>query len=185
MIDKNNEDKRIVKTQHKLREAFATLLTEKPLNDISVKELTDEAGINRCTFYTHYNGIYDMAESIQNGIINEVKYIIGQFKANSIRDDLVKVLEAFNNYFCSAPAYIPLLRVNHRFVQEIRDVFMEKMMESYAEICKSDVAYYCDFVIAGYFAMIFRWIEEGKKMDTMELAFKMENISKCALEIML
>lgn len=41
-------------------------MKEKPIKDISVKELTDLADINRGTFYLHYRDIYDMLEQLED-----------------------------------------------------------------------------------------------------------------------
>ncbi len=42
-----DKDRRIRKTKQVLRQSFASLLAEKPLEDITVKELTERADINR------------------------------------------------------------------------------------------------------------------------------------------
>ena len=36
-------------------------MAEKDISQISVKELAQKADINRKTFYTHYNSIYDIS----------------------------------------------------------------------------------------------------------------------------
>lgn len=43
-----------------LREAFWTLYTKKPIEKISIKEITDLAGYNRGTFYLYYKDVYDL-----------------------------------------------------------------------------------------------------------------------------
>ena len=39
---------------------FKTLMLKKPMNKITVSELVEECGINRKTFYYHFEDIYDM-----------------------------------------------------------------------------------------------------------------------------
>ncbi len=46
-------DARIVRTQRQLRDAALTLAAHSPIDNISVAELTRQAGINRATFYKH------------------------------------------------------------------------------------------------------------------------------------
>lgn len=43
-----------------IKEAFMHLLNRKPLDKITVKEIVEECGINRNTFYYHYDDIYDL-----------------------------------------------------------------------------------------------------------------------------
>src|SRR3984957_20014396 len=47
-------DPRILRSRRMLMEALARLLIKKELEDISVQEITDEATLNRATFYLHY-----------------------------------------------------------------------------------------------------------------------------------
>jgi AcrR family transcriptional regulator len=47
-------DPRIVRSRHLLMEALAKLLIHKSFDEISVQEISDEATLNRATFYLHY-----------------------------------------------------------------------------------------------------------------------------------
>lgn len=58
-------DHRTRVTRHLIRKAFTDLLSRKPIQSISVKELCETAGINRGTFYTHYTDIYDLKKQLQ------------------------------------------------------------------------------------------------------------------------
>ena len=51
----NNQDMRVVKSKKAIRDALFNILAYKPINKITVKEISDAAGINRKTFYAHYN----------------------------------------------------------------------------------------------------------------------------------
>ncbi len=57
-------DRRIVKTKRSIAIALMQLLAEKPLEDITITELTLKADINRKTFYLHYSSIEDVAEEL-------------------------------------------------------------------------------------------------------------------------
>jgi AcrR family transcriptional regulator len=47
-------DPRILRTRRMLMDSLANLLTRKEFEDISVQEITEEATLNRATFYLHY-----------------------------------------------------------------------------------------------------------------------------------
>src|ERR1700720_925685 len=47
-------DPRILRSRRMLMEALLRLLTRKEFADISIQEITDEATLNRATFYLHY-----------------------------------------------------------------------------------------------------------------------------------
>ena len=51
-------------TKRAIQEAFLAVLNEKPLGKITVKDITDRCGINRNTFYYHYQDIPALLEEI-------------------------------------------------------------------------------------------------------------------------
>lgn len=61
-------DKRLVKTKKAIVAALIELLAVKDLSEITVTELTDKAGINRKTFYLHYNKIDDVIADFGNDL---------------------------------------------------------------------------------------------------------------------
>ena len=53
-------DLRIQKSRKNLIEALFTLMQDKPLQKISVRNITKEAMVNRSTFYDHFSDKYDL-----------------------------------------------------------------------------------------------------------------------------
>ena len=49
-------------TKRALETSLKHLLLQKPLDKITVSDLTDDCGINRMTFYYHFKDIYDLVE---------------------------------------------------------------------------------------------------------------------------
>ena len=49
-------------TKKALAEALKQLLTRKPINKITINDITDQCGISHMTFYYHFKDIYDLAE---------------------------------------------------------------------------------------------------------------------------
>ena len=58
-------DRRVRKTRRQLRECLISLLKEKKVQDITVRELTDMADLNRGTFYLHYKDVFDLLEKTE------------------------------------------------------------------------------------------------------------------------
>ncbi|MCM1158677.1 MAG: TetR/AcrR family transcriptional regulator [Bacteroidales bacterium] len=73
------EDRRVRKTKKAIQDVFCELTKEKRLNEITVKELCAKADINKSTFYLHYRDIYDLANSIQSILIEDVCAIIDEY----------------------------------------------------------------------------------------------------------
>ena len=56
------EDPRILRTQHLLLHAFSDLYSEKGFHAMTVQDVTERAGVNRGTFYTHFEDKYAILE---------------------------------------------------------------------------------------------------------------------------
>ena len=67
----NKSESRYFATAARMDEAFLTLLAKKDFEYITIKEICEVAGVNRSTFYLHYETVGDLlAESAQH-IIDE------------------------------------------------------------------------------------------------------------------
>src|SRR5690606_35080751 len=87
-------DPRVIRTRKLIMDSFIKLSESKEFKDITVKDITAEAMINRATFYHHFEDIYDLLEKAlsevllvnldsadyQNGELNDEAFI-GIFKA--------------------------------------------------------------------------------------------------------
>ena len=51
-------------TSKAIKESFIKLLNEKPMNKISVKDIVEDCGINRNSFYYHFQDIPTLLEEI-------------------------------------------------------------------------------------------------------------------------
>ena len=69
-------DRRIRRTKAQLRHGLAQLMAQKSVNEVTVKELVDLVDINRSTFYLHYTDIYNMLESVENELFEEILHTI-------------------------------------------------------------------------------------------------------------
>ena len=75
-------DLRVKKTLQNIKDAFYQLRKKKPIEKISVKELSETAMINKATFYLHYKDVYDLSEKLENELISD---IIDEVKENDLR----------------------------------------------------------------------------------------------------
>ena len=51
-------------TEKAIQETFIRLLSEQPLDKITVRQIAQECGISRNTFYYHYHDVYDLLEKL-------------------------------------------------------------------------------------------------------------------------
>lgn len=72
----NTNDHRVKKTKKLLQETLATMIIEKNIHNITIKELTTKADVHRSTFYAHYEDIYDLYNEIENNVISDLSWLI-------------------------------------------------------------------------------------------------------------
>lgn len=65
-------DLRKERTKRSIINAFLQLRAAKPIEKITIKELSELAMINKATFYLHYEDIYALSEQVENDIVDKV-----------------------------------------------------------------------------------------------------------------
>ena len=67
-------DPRVKRTRSLLEQAFMDVLKEKGFQTITVQDITQRAGVNRATFYAHFDDKYDLLDhSIRQGFLLKSK----------------------------------------------------------------------------------------------------------------
>lgn len=89
-------DIRIEKTRAAIKEAFLALRSEKPLEKITIKELCRLAQINKSTFYSHYDDIFDLENTIEVETIQVILRDIAQGQEYSTDNPEVFAREIFH-----------------------------------------------------------------------------------------
>ena len=65
-------------TRANLRQAFWELYAERPVEKISVREITDRAGYNRATFYLYYHDVYELLEEIEGMVLGNIERLVNE-----------------------------------------------------------------------------------------------------------
>ena len=99
MQEEKKQDRRIVKTKKAIYRAFAQLLLEKDINDITIKDVADRADINRKTFYNYYGGIYDLTGEIENKILEKFENAIKDLDVNEFFNKLTDIINSDIDFY--------------------------------------------------------------------------------------
>lgn len=91
----NDNDCRVIRTKALIQKGLTQLAKQKSINKITVKELTDLIGINRGTFYLHYQDIYSLVESVKREIFESFNEMMSNVTSNMAIKDPVEILEQF------------------------------------------------------------------------------------------
>ncbi|MDE6626302.1 MAG: TetR/AcrR family transcriptional regulator [Lachnospiraceae bacterium] len=175
------EDRRVRKTKKAIQDAFCEMSKDKKLNEITIKELCARADINKSTFYLHYRDIYDLANSIQEILIQDVCAIIEEYPYDeTIRKAPEMWKRIADTHFKDSndlgmlmqrPGMQPLVR---EFERAVIDVIMNKFVE--AGMRENSEAFfqhhlYVTFIINGYVGVL-------REFDVSEMEAAMLEVSK-------
>ena len=72
----NSNDPRAIRTRLMLRQALMQIVVEKPFRDLTISNITKYAGVNRATFYLHYDDKYDLLKDCAKELFTELRKTI-------------------------------------------------------------------------------------------------------------
>ena len=73
----NKSESKYFNTATKMDLALIVLLKKKPLEFISVREICEEAGVNRSTFYLHYENTCDLLNETTQYVMDKLTSYFG------------------------------------------------------------------------------------------------------------
>ena len=168
-------------TEKAIRAAFLSLLDEKPLSKITVRDITDRCGINRNSFYYHYQDIPTLIQEILSGEINR---IISEYPNIESIEDCVKVAAGFSLEHKRAILHI-YNSVNRDMFEHYLWQVCEQTVKVYlssafpnAAISESDREIITSYHVCEVFGMILGWLHSGMKNDIMPFLTRMCEIRR-------
>ena len=141
-------DIRVVRTQNALLEALEELIKTKKLSCISITELCSKAGINRNTFYYHYNNIYELLDENKQIMIDELNEILTNNKTSN-KEALINLCKCIKKH----PKFLSILISPNCDLDYFNDIFSlasektRELIENRKEIKSSRdllICYYCN-----------------------------------------
>ena len=173
------EDRRVRRTKKLLTQALTQLLQEKQINEITVKELTDLADMNRGTFYLYYKDMFDMLEKIEDGMFEALDAIVSLHEHDDVSQQTKPILLDLFRFIQDNQEMCRVLLSPHgdmNFLHRLNEVVREKCLKAWPNIRKekgvADFDYHYSFVVFGCAGIIRAWVnrncsESAEKMAEM------------------
>ena len=157
-------------TEKAIKASFIKLLNEQPLNKISVKSIVEDCGINRNSFYYHFQDIPALAEAI---VIDQTDQLIQKYPSISSFEECFRV--AFRYALENRRA------IKHIYDSLNHDIFIRNVLK----LCESAVTSYINtafsdtgiddndraivirFLKCQLFGLIIEWVSSGMPEDAM------------------
>lgn len=179
---KNDHRTRVTKMM--IRKAFTTILRNKPIQSISIKELCELAEINRSTFYLHYNDIYDLLNQIEDEMFESLKSVLEPIVAsgNGNPNYVTVTTEIFQCIKDNADLCIVTLGSfgDKAFAMKLIDYGRTLCLENYSRYYKDatpqQLEYYYAFVSSGCIGLLQKWFDEGLSLSPGEIASMAESM---------
>ena len=171
------EDRRTRRTKKNMTNALSTLLLEKPLKSITVREIAELADINRGTFYLHYKDVFDMAEKVLNEFFEKFNEIVCAHEPTKNSETLFPLLMNIFELMTENADLARCMLGKHgdaAFVDKLKNVIREKCFVHLKELFYFDNEdewnYYYNFIISGCIGLISAWLEEGQIETPQQMA---------------
>lgn len=175
-------------TKKAIRASFLRLLNEKPLKQITVRDIVDDCGINRNTFYYHFQDIPQLVETI---IQDEAEQLIAEHGSLDSIEECLEAIIAFALKNRAAVLHIYrsvnrsiyeqyLWRVSDHVVSEYIDHQLE-----HRKISEFDRNAIIKFLKCMSFGLVTDWLENGMKDDVLDFTRRICEMKQGDLEQMI
>ncbi|WP_210366020.1 TetR family transcriptional regulator [Bacillus sp. REN3] len=132
-------DPRILRTRKLIMNAFVELANKKEFKDITIKDITTKATVNRATFYYHFIDKYDLLEKVlkedlMTNVISEIAEheILNKDTLASVFLSLTKFVQLLSSQ-CRR-SYVAFASTIEAIIKdELEEFFYQKMMEQKPE----------------------------------------------------
>ena len=151
-------------TERAIMQAFLDLLSTKSMDKITVKDIIENVGINRNTFYYHYEDIYDLIDSIFQ---HEVENVVSEIKEDATFYEvyvraaaiLVEHKEAVIHLYDSKSR-----DVIYKYLEKIGGYFVESFVRKAAEgydLSEEGIKFITFYYSSATIAHTLDWISKG------------------------
>ena len=155
-------------TDKAIQNSFKRLLVRKPIDRITIKDITDDCGISRNTFYYHYSGLPELVEKM---LMNDLEELMLKYPTIDSLEEGLNVTARF--VLSNRRAVSHIYNSSQRYIYErcLMKV-CRKCIANYFEIAVSkeyidgeDREVLIDYYKCLCFGIIIDWCDNGMKDD--------------------
>ena len=177
----NKNESKYFNTAIRMDEALITLLEKKDFEYITIKEICDTAGVNRSTFYLHYENTYDLLKETTRYILDkhfayyssDTKGITERFVNCKLRDLVFITSEYLTTYLTFIKDNQRIFKVSIKQFNSLNmgDVYgrmFEHIFNPILErfhVPEKERSYMMKFYLTGVYAIVMEWLEKNCSDD--------------------
>jgi AcrR family transcriptional regulator len=181
-------DRRVRYTKMVLRESLIKLLQDKPISRITIKEICDDADINRTTYYSHYTDQFDQLKHIELEFISDINSYLDNFNINKGDSDLVILTEKIFEYLNENGELCRVLLGKNGdmdFQTNMLKIISKRIIDEWQKIKymeQSASEYTYTFISTGCIGVIKKWLFEDSGHTPGEMAMLITQLTNNALK---
>ena len=173
------QDARVRYTKMMIRQNFISLLQQKPLNKITVKEVCELAEINRATFYKYYADAYDLLEQLEADIFEDLQNVMRDSVQEGVQKTMTRILEQMKE---NGSTYITLFSSNGdpnfptRIFQICYREMAENICQQFPKLSKTEQAWLYVYMAQGSSGILNHWLSGGMEESPRDVAGFIERL---------
>lgn len=155
-------------TKRALEASLKKLLLQKPLNKITINDITEDCGVNRMTFYYHFKDIYDLVDWIM--VEDAAKVLEGRQSFENWTDAFLDILhQVQDNKVLVMNVYRSVSREQvEQYLYKLLDPMLRDFVDRSAQgftVQDADKQFVVDFYKYALVGMALEWIRRDMKED--------------------
>lgn len=160
------KDKRVLYTRQTLKASMLKLLEKLPLEKITVKGLCEFAGINRSTFYAHYNEPKDILNELTWEVISQLKRHLNENDYLNPTQDTKRAMTELLTYIEQNQVTFKILlyaEYDHDLFEAILLMAQDQIVSAssrYAHLSEREQQYIKHFAVSGTLSVLKAWLED-------------------------
>jgi AcrR family transcriptional regulator len=173
----SSEDRRVLRTRQALYEALISLTVQKGFATVTVSDLTETAGVNRATFYRHFQDKFDLLDQYAQEVYRLLDASAQPLPLSApaspveVEAGLVRMFEHIRNY---APFYRVMLgrKGDPGFAGIMRSFIQMRVSQAIPEALREQPAtqLVLSYIASGSVGVTRWWLEHDMSLSSTELA---------------
>ena len=155
-------------TRANLTSAFWELYLTKPIEKITIREITDRAGYNRATFYLYYRDVYDLLEQLEAGILAEIGTLVGERLLAGDTLDFTEHMGLIVNLAHRFDGYMPrLLACDPTFGERLKALIaplLDRFIIPDCGLSASEQEILREYYLSGLLSAISTWVAQTERI---------------------
>ena len=164
------QPEKTAQTRAKLMHAFWELYKKKSIDKITVKDITDKAGLYRSTFYLYFTDVYDVLEHWENDVLqcweDEIVQNVKKYTSEELIDAIASFYEVKGEYV----SVLVDTGGNPRLLQKIRDTLKPRVREILVfSPTDQEFEFIFEFYMRGMLGILTYWYRCGKNIPAKDV----------------